>query len=53
MLVEDSGEGKGKKKKKSQGSAVIKRMVDSYRKRKRMKKLQKLADDPQHWKGLS
>ena len=52
MLVEDSGEGKGKKK-KTQGSDVIKRMVDSYRKRKRMKKLQKLADDPQHWKGLS
>ena len=52
MLAEDSGEGKGKKK-KNQGAAVIKRMVDSYRKRKRMKKLQKLADDPQHWKGLS
>ena len=52
MLVEDSGEGKGKKK-KSQGSDVIRRMVDSYRKRKRMKKLRKMIDDPKVWSGLS
>ena len=31
---------------------VAKRMLNAYRKRKRQKKIEKLADDDKHWKGL-
>lgn len=31
---------------------VLKRMVDSYKKRKRKKKIEKLLDNDKHWKGL-
>ena len=53
MLTEDSGEGQNKKKaRKIKGSSVIDRMVRSYRERKRMKKLEKLMDRSDLWKGL-
>ena len=32
---------------------LIKRMVDSYKKRKRKKKIEKLMDRDDHWSGLS
>lgn len=31
---------------------LAKRMLDAYRKRKRKKKIEKLANDEDHWKGL-
>ena len=53
MLGEDSGEGKSRKRVKRKGkSDLIDRMLSSYRKRKRAKKLQKLLDRSDHWKGL-
>ena len=39
-------EGKGREK-------GMKRMVDAYKKRKRKKKVEKLLDNEDHWKGLS
>lgn len=33
-------------------NGVIKRMVKAYQKRKREKKIKKLANDSEHWKGL-
>ena len=53
MLGEDSGEGKSRKRVKRKGkSDLIDRMLSSYRKRKRAKKLQKLLDRSDHWKAL-
>ena len=44
MLGEDSGEGKSRKRVKRKGkSDLIDRMLSSYRKRKRAKKLQRVA----------
>ena len=51
MLEEDSGEGKGRKR-VNRKSDLIDRMLSSYRKRKREKKLQKLLDRSDHWKAL-
>lgn len=31
---------------------VAKRMLNAYRKRKRQEKIEKLAGDDKHWKGL-
>ena len=44
------------KKDRTQGSSngkdLITRMGKSYQKRQRDKKIQKLSDNPSHWKGL-
>lgn len=49
-LYEDS-EG-GSKNKKTSKADVVKRMVASYRRRKREEKIQKLVDNGDHWRGL-
>lgn len=49
---EDSGEGKGKKRKSSK-TDIIKRMLRSYKERKRKEKIAKLMSSNDHWKGLS
>lgn len=49
---EDSGEGKGKKKKSSK-TDTIRRMLRSYKERKRKEKIAKLMSRDDHWKGLS
>jgi hypothetical protein len=49
---EDSGEGKGKKRKSSKAD-IIKRMLRSYKERKRKEKIAKLMSSNDHWKGLS
>ena len=38
-------EGKGRNK-------LVKRMVDAYKRRKRKKKIEKLTNNDNHWKGL-
>ena len=35
------------------GKDLIRRMGQSYRKRQRDKKIQKLSDNPSHWRGLN
>jgi len=49
-LYED-GEGRARKKKPSKAD-IVKRMVASYRKRKREEKISKLQSDSSHWSGL-
>ena len=49
---EDSGEGKGKKKKPSK-TDTIRRMLRSYKERKRKEKIAKLMSRDDHWTGLS
>lgn len=39
--------------KKSRKKKLEKRMSDAYQKTARLKKLRKLEDDPDHWRGLS
>ena len=51
-FFEDAGEGKGKKYKSSKAD-VVKRMLRSYRDRKRKEKIQKLLDRDDHWAGLN
>jgi len=52
MFSEDTEGGKRKREKKKKGSDLIKRMVDSYRKRKRKEKISKLQGSDSHWPGL-
>ena len=48
---EDSGEGKAKKKKPSK-TDTIRRILRSYKERKRKEKIAKLMSRDDHWKGL-
>jgi len=41
-----------KNSKKKARDRLIKRMVDAYKKSKRKKKIEKLLDNDNHWKGL-
>ena len=49
---EDSGEDKGKKKRPSK-TDIIRRMLRSYKERKRKGKIAKLMSRDDHWTGLS
>ena len=49
---EDSGEDKGKKKRPSK-TDIIRRMIRSYKERKRKGKIAKLMSRDDHWIGLS
>lgn len=41
-----------KRTRNSKGNDTVRRMENSYQKRQRTKKVQKLNDNPDHWKGL-
>ncbi len=40
------------KNKSNKKNDLINRMMNSYRKTKRKKKIEKLEDNPNHWEGL-
>ena len=40
------------KKTENNRAKLIDRMVSAYKKRKRTEKIEKLKDNPNHWKGL-
>jgi len=41
-----------KRTRNSKGNDTVRRMENSHQKRQRTKKVQKLNDNPDHWKGL-
>jgi hypothetical protein len=42
-----------KRTRNSKGNDTVRRMENSHQKRQRTKKVQKLNDNPDHWKGLN
>lgn len=50
--IRDSSVEEEKTRDTQKGTGTLERMGKSYKRRKRERKIQKLSDNPNHWKGL-